>query len=435
MKRIVYRFLLITINLFIAITILGQEYLKISGRVIDNSDSKAVVFANVSIKNTYLGVITNEIGAFELKLPSDLLYDTLEVSSLGYKSYRIPLKGCFNKNDVIIKLHPEIFDIEEVIVTPEAKNPELIVQKALKAIKKNYPKKTFYLDVFFREMDYSGNTYLRLMEAAIGIQDFGFDSNIERIRIKLLELRKSYDYLEYSFGWKFLNMFLGEQNILYKTYYYNSLRNYKNILLFDKKNNRLYNFSLDDIVFQDSSLIYVINYTPNGFCETRDRPLLDKEGKLYINQSDYAIVKATANYFVNRPGTAGKLLFDSKYTTKSIVTYRKIKGKYYLSYLKYFSGFSGSPLYKDDNSKYRSQYTQSSFYVTNIYTSYRDFDKVKRREKEKNDIDLYKKEFPYNADFWKTYNSILMNPLFKKVKLDLEKDKTLETQYKENNNK
>ena len=51
---------------------------------------------------------------------------------------------------------------------------------------------------------------------------------------------------------------------------------------------------------------------------------------------------------------------------------------------------------------------------------------------EKKDVRLYEQEFDYNPDFWQNYNILLANPIQEKTKKDLEKEKALETQFKEN---
>ena len=427
------KYIIIILTCVITVSAYSQDYYKIYGKVINSDDDKPLAFVSVSILGTFVGIVTNEAGRFELKFSKELLNNTLVVSNLGFRTYQIPLKAYLNKKNSfdIIKLQAQDYYVKEVFITPEAKHPELIVKKAIKAITENYPKNEYYLDIFFRETDYNNKSYLRLIDAAIGIQDFGFIADIHRSRIRLLELRKSNDYLKYRAMWKLLDMLFGEKNILYETYYRDIVRNYKNSRLLDKKTEKFYVFSIDDIIYQDSSVIYIINYEPSKIWEVGDDQsrLMDKKGKLYIKKSDYAIVKTTANYYINGPHlAAGRPIY---YTNKSIVNYRKIKGKYYLNYLKHTKGFEGTPLY-NENGKQKKQTTESSFYVTNIYTTKKEFDRVKLREKQQKYIDLYKTEIPYNESFWESYNSVLRNPLLLKAKKDLEKDESLEEQFKDN---
>ena len=432
------KYIILVFSVFLTYSVYGQEYSKISGEVINNDTKKAVEFASVSIQGTFIGVVTNEVGKFELKFPENLLNDTLVFSNIGYKTYRQPIKEYISKGYTSIKLQAEDYKIGEVFIMPEAKHPELIVKNAIKSIKENYPRNSYYLEIFFRETEYNHNKFLRLTEAAIGIQDFGFDSNVERSRIKLLELRKSNDYLEYGTSWKILNKLFGDRNILYETYYKDILRAYKTNELspsglkkpnsLDIKSMKYYDYSLQDIIYQDSSLIYVIDYKPKNIKTLNDkRPLIDIKGTLYIKKFDYAIVKLTANYFLN-----GKHFNGYDNGSNFIINYRKIKGKYYLNYLKQISSYHGTPSYTDENSVQISQYTKSSFYVTNIYTTKKEYARVRHREKQQKEIDLYKKEIPYNDTFWNRYNAVLRNPLIKKVQSDLEKEKKLDEQFKDN---
>jgi hypothetical protein len=414
--------------------IFSQSYLTVKGKVTDIGDSKEIAYANVYIVGTYVGVVTNEAGEFELKFPESNLKDSLVVSCMGYTSFKQTLKKLIEKPKNLIQLSPKDVNINEVIITPLANQPELIFAEALKRIKDNYPQRAYYLDVFFRETEYCENNYLRLIESAIGIQDFGFDSNIDRIRIKLLELRKSDDFLEYRAYWAIIGKMFGDKsgsNILYESYNSDLLRNRDNKILFSKDFAKQYKFVLEDIKFENNTLIYVIRYNPKSFGTSMDKSAKEIEGVLYIRGGDYAIVKAEYNAFINAHLKNVEFPFGSKYFSKTTVSYRKINNKYYLNYLKCFTTFAGTPLYQGDT-KSNWQKTETSFYVTNIYTSIKDFDRIKRREKEEKYLDLYKNEQPYNKEFWDKYNIILLNPIEQKIIKDIEKGKTIETQFKEN---
>ncbi len=53
---------------------------------------------------------------------------------------------------------------------------------------------------------------------------------------------------------------------------------------------------------------------------------------------------------------------------------------------------------------------------------------------EDRDADLYKLNLPYNEEFWKNYNTVKLNPL-KRTPTELEKNKSLEEQFKRANKK
>ena len=71
-------------------SLFGQEKLDVEGFVKDNFGYE-VPYAAVSIPSKYIGTSTTEDGGFYLNLNSTNLEDFLEVSSMGYLTYKIKL--------------------------------------------------------------------------------------------------------------------------------------------------------------------------------------------------------------------------------------------------------------------------------------------------------------------------------------------------------
>ena len=78
----------IFIFLYSSLLFSQKEYFKITGQVVDENNVK-VAYTNVSISSTNIGTICNSDGVFELVLTKDLIHDTVEFSTIGFKTYNI----------------------------------------------------------------------------------------------------------------------------------------------------------------------------------------------------------------------------------------------------------------------------------------------------------------------------------------------------------
>ncbi|WP_053975844.1 SusC/RagA family TonB-linked outer membrane protein [Mangrovimonas xylaniphaga] len=90
-----------------------QNAIEISGTVIDGANSMPIPGANVLVKNSRLGAVTDFDGNFKIKVPSAPV--TLVFSYLGYATKEIEFTE--SKENVLVKLEPEILDLEEVVIT------------------------------------------------------------------------------------------------------------------------------------------------------------------------------------------------------------------------------------------------------------------------------------------------------------------------------
>ncbi|WP_020595427.1 SusC/RagA family TonB-linked outer membrane protein [Spirosoma panaciterrae] len=85
---------------------------KITGRITDGNDNSAVPGANVVVKGTQTGVVTDANGQFSLNVASGR--NVLTVSAIGYVSQDVTIG---NRSSVDITLAPDIKTLSEVVVT------------------------------------------------------------------------------------------------------------------------------------------------------------------------------------------------------------------------------------------------------------------------------------------------------------------------------
>lgn len=158
---------------------------------------------------------------------------------------------------------------------------------------------------------------------------------------------------------------------------------------------------------------------------------------MIINMDDYAITEWTyagiPHPYKTHSGT-GTFFRDGKYHRMSHIKYSKIEDKYYPTFFEIKEpNLDGTTFHVDEESgKKEWQYNQYTFMVNQVVTRKKDFDRIKNREALEDDKDLYALDQPYDSAFWANYNILLIDPLIKSAKEDLEKEQTLSKQFEEN---
>ncbi len=94
----------------------SQNVLSIKGKVVNKKTGEPVIVAAVNLKEIERWTITNEKGQFEFKNVIPKTY-TIQVQCLGYEFYSSPVFIYdYEKGEILIKLVPTTFDMEEVNV-------------------------------------------------------------------------------------------------------------------------------------------------------------------------------------------------------------------------------------------------------------------------------------------------------------------------------
>ncbi|GAA5521874.1 DUF5686 and carboxypeptidase regulatory-like domain-containing protein [Aliifodinibius salicampi] len=90
----------------------------IRGTVTDTETGETLPSANISIKNTYRGTISNENGNYTLSIPDSLLPATLIVRYIGYHTLTKPItRETPQQQD--LSLQPSVTEMDEIVVTDE----------------------------------------------------------------------------------------------------------------------------------------------------------------------------------------------------------------------------------------------------------------------------------------------------------------------------
>lgn len=408
-----------------------------SGIVRDSLSNEPIEYVHVYLPGTSIGTVTNNQGEFLLIIPESLSINTVSFSYLGYRGKIARPVNNPNFSNLIL-LSPSAIELNEVTVTATGfDSASYILETAIKFIKFNYPSKPYLMEGFFRELSLKDTTYTRLIEAAVRIQEVGYnkstydDGTLEmtRNRVKVIELRKSDDFRETDLLSKALNLLFGDRNELYMILNKNFVR------VLGKKSNHslseeyITRFDLDYTgrTEWEGESVYVLSlkdFDKKSFQWT--------EFVFHIKKSDNAIVKIEHKSSSNpaRKDIQSNWLIDGKYFSTSQIVYRKINSKYFPVFIQARHSSVGASSIGKENGKALKQYADIQFLLTNVYED--NYSKIKWKNAEVRDKDLYENDTPYNEEFWKNYNTVKLNPL-KRNPTELEKKRPLNDQFKKNN--
>lgn len=430
----------------------------------DIRDRTPIAYAHVGMPNLGIGVVTNEVGVFTLHYPSMSIKDTIQISFMGYKTYSFKNAEDQRSDTVRIYLTKDILQLSDITIKPYSDSGRIIVKKALDEIKKNFPTKIHQINAFYREKVQNRDDYrfTRLMEGMIDIQDWGIQSNPDRIRVRLNEFRKSNNMAKQTWGqWAWKKLF-GEQNNLYSIYLQDPIRihmhneqttysaagrkwkvNSRRYWLGELLNNPKASVRLVDITSYNEEQVYHIKFKYPEFY-----------GSIYVNCNDYGIYKIeyqhstsfehwrenvdTAKFSkekkelllqIEKNSKASQ--FEGKYAGKLTVDYQKIDHKYYLSLIQWveMGDFRQSNVKQGESTV---SYNTCTLMVNSVEVDKKEMEKVKVRNIVSKDESTNHLRRKYNESFWKNYNVLLATPLENKVIRDLAFEESLEKQFKNN---
>lgn len=246
------------------------------GKVIDLDEKEALPYTSFSVINSNIGTISNIDGEFELKIPDKLIDDTVVVSCLGHKQYRIPVNKITDE-EVCIFLQTTSIQLNEIMVT--VINPQDILVRILSKIPLNYPCDPKIMTAFYREVLKQDNNYIDIAEAVLEIRKASYDNSFSEDKVKYLKGRKSMNVKSFKFV---------DFKIQGGPYYITKLDIVKTLDSFlDPEFRDSYKYFLEEIIEYDNRDTYVIRFKPK---EKIEYPCY--QGKLYVDMSSFALVHA-----------------------------------------------------------------------------------------------------------------------------------------------
>ena len=147
MKKIVL-FLL----LFFSVFSFSQERILIEGSVVDESDFE-IPYAAVGIIKKNLGTTSTSEGTFSFIVTTDELDDDLEISSIGFETFKINVRDFINIINKKITLKEKTTQLNEAVVY----SPLFYIKNAFKKLKENTINKNHQLNILYRRWDVEEN--------------------------------------------------------------------------------------------------------------------------------------------------------------------------------------------------------------------------------------------------------------------------------------
>ncbi|OQX98853.1 MAG: hypothetical protein B6I24_04225 [Bacteroidetes bacterium 4572_128] len=126
-----------------------QNYLSVKGIVKDQNTKKTLSFANISIKEKYIGTLTNETnekGKFNFKFLKKYKNDTLCISYIGYSTLE---KSINEKKYQIFYLKKTDSQLLPITIIDKKITAKEIINKAIKKIPDNYYTDEHLMETYF----------------------------------------------------------------------------------------------------------------------------------------------------------------------------------------------------------------------------------------------------------------------------------------------
>ncbi|MFD1063370.1 carboxypeptidase-like regulatory domain-containing protein [Winogradskyella litorisediminis] len=450
-----FKFLCAFALLFSAFISFSQTEIK--GKLIDADLEFPVENASIYIQNTTIGTISNSDGRFALNVPNANLRDTLVISSIGYKSFKVPVNEFDGSNDIL--LYEDIATLDEIVIVadPRPTTGNGIVQKAIEKLPETLPDSSYLQRGFLRHREKNSLEFKWLIESAITVYDSGYGSkSTEHLKVNVDEMRKSYDLRDVDSIFSYVsyrNRNKGRERLkaedirrndvtkaqLVKAIKWNDTRvnglqnifqgklnMFRNVqdekALFGENMLKTHQFELDTVLVDDGRKIYKIKIDESvDFVNLETKGIYNDgykaQGWLYIYYDNYAIKKVEYELVAASPQqkSRSKRLFGTQTNHKLVINYNEYNDKMYPNYIYYETPKLVNVGLKTDrkvSQKEIDRYNREERYystVQEILFSEIILDReIIRAELENKpwDMDIFQTK-PYNKDFWKNYNVLL----------------------------
>ena len=303
----------------------SQEFIEVKGIVL-NEDNQKIEQATISLSGTNSSTVTNKEGKFSLKVPTPISNQQFIVQAIGYTQQLVTLSKKNNKSlKIVLKTNAINLDTTSIVAY---KNAQELVKRVFKNRNKNYSGDNTLMTAFYRETIKKGAKNASLAEAIVNIYKQPYSNN-RKDQIKILKSRKDTDYSRLDTialklqGGPFSTLFIDVMK--YPEY------------IFTQKNLDTYTFKYDNLTEINGENVYVVDFKhPTNSLSP------SYQGKLYIEASSLALVKATCSLNLDNTNETTKLFVKRKPANVNVkprnisyeVHYRQKNGTWIYGYSK-----------------------------------------------------------------------------------------------------
>lgn len=411
-------------SMMFSIQVNAQSQITLKGTVLDKQTNEPMPFATITILQSKISVVTNEMGEFQFHIPEESKNNVVQISYLGYKTIKLKVNDLKPGMETTFRMESQVQQLKEVEIKEKKSKTaaEDIVNRAVRSIRKNFPKdKTLYYG-YYRDYISPAWTvsYQNLIEAALVMEDRGFQSHdFDRTKIKLEQLRYnpaiSIDSsLNFAYDGKnkyipYATMGIAIANELAILKAHDPIRNHKSksfsfIDVFDYNFVENHHFEYEAISEEDSMLIYCIRFNRYDKITVSNSEYI-VNGQIFIRSDNYAILKFNYTITCNTPTYTGKFL-DLK------LEYKNYNDKYFLNYLSLMNCFvlKNTPSSNHLNTPYH-QYRE--LFINKIVNE--PFVSLQTKETINKRASLLTNKIPVIDGFWDHYNYTGIPKLEKQV--------------------
>jgi len=395
------------------------EYVTLSGQILDQETKEPLSFATINIKDTQLGVVTNQAGYFDFTLPIQYANDSIVTSMVGYEQNVLSIAPLLNKKEVTLEMKTKPYVLQEVVVTPGEELTALeIVEMVRKSIPNHYPQKPFEMEGFYRDYKVEDGKCVGLFEASVTLSDKGYKKvpnpySLQE-KVKLNQVRKSLSN-------DFKANVLVNYNIMKGFLSLNDIR-YRHRWL-SKRFKKEFTYEKEGYASINDRLMYIIKATSK-----------DWVFKVFVDAENYLVPKIEMNYvwedgvFENEWTLYDSIRLEQRWA-KQILEFQEVEGRW----LPKFHVFHTQNITYD-------LHTNEQLVVTEVRQEFM-VNHVDLTSKEKMEKEVRMDEYeplhlrvpPYDPDFWKHYNVIKLNPRDEKLIQGLEEQMKIEEQFSATN--
>jgi len=387
-----------------------ETKLLIRGKTLDASSGKALPYATITVLGRALGVITNQDGLFNIRIPAELMGDTLRISYVGYKSRIIPVQLLLD-GEYEIYMEMDMISLQEVIITYY--NPYEILRKAMEAKSGLYPRQSSHHTSFYREGAFKGDMILNYSEAIFRINKTAYHSQADD-QVMLLKSRNITNLdLEDTL---MLKLKAGIKSALDL----DVMKTLPEFLMPEYLND--YKLTGADMVAFESGVAYAIEFEEADHVR---EPMY--RGVIYIDRETLAVLKVDfevhpsylrrheRRFIPRRSPDHITRIQSMRYS----VQYRCWEGTYHLNHVRGDVDIRIRRKNRFFGNNYNVFFEMAVVNIDTLRT-----DRFRRRESLDTRIVFTDQNFVYDHDFWKDYNIILpekrISEALKEMNLELE---------------
>lgn len=409
-------------SIFMILQLNAQDshFIKLKGQVQSDETNAVLIYCSVGLSGSNIGTVTNEDGVFEFNVPFTQRHDTLQFSHIGYKTVRVRIADIKDPDNLAIRMTEEPMQLEEIVIRETPKSAGDIVQLAIDNIRVNYPEDPFLMKAFYRETKKENGKYRALLEAALNIYDKQYSKPSKGSKIKekvqLVEVRKT---LQFDFEYE---AFMNEWNLLYQFLRTNNVRYQSGSLIV--KNNV---YEVEGMVLYKDQLIYSIK---------AEDQVMGRTYRIFIEPESYSIIKIEMNSDhsgIEHPNN--HMVNDSVYykilSINSILEFKEHEGRWYPLYFNYDGKTQN--INKSTGEVMKTNRVFQELLVNEVITEEVSF--PGNESIMSNDLRLENQAGTYNEEFWKNYNIIKETTLDEQIIKDLEKEGSLDQQFRSKRNR